>query len=228
VGRRAGREPLTRGQILGAALRLVDEQGMDGLSMRRLAAELKVDPMAIYYHVPGKQAITAGLVQMVFAELRVPSGSDAGSEAAWQDRVREWAGAYRNLARSHANLVLHLVSNPAASTVARLEAEEALYSALADAGLSPTEIVGAADLLVDFLNGVALAESTGVIDEASDDHDLLAHLRERPAGELPTLRRVHEALAAPGARLDSFDFGLIVLINGIEAIAARGTLQEPG
>ncbi|MGH2584321.1 MAG: hypothetical protein ACRDJE_05350 [Dehalococcoidia bacterium] len=51
---------------------------------------------------------------------------------------------------------------------------------------------------------------------------MLAHMPEQPTGDLPTLRRVHEAPAAPGTRLDSFDFGLGVLITGIEAIPIRG------
>ena len=67
VGRpRAGEEPLTRGRILGAALRLVDGEGMGALSMRRLGAELGVDPMSIYHHLPGKEAVVSGLVGMVF------------------------------------------------------------------------------------------------------------------------------------------------------------------
>ena len=53
---KAGQELLTRERILDAALRLVDEQGMAALSMRRLAAELGVDPMALYHHLPGKAA----------------------------------------------------------------------------------------------------------------------------------------------------------------------------
>jgi TetR/AcrR family tetracycline transcriptional repressor len=202
-------------------LELVDGQGIEALSMRRLAAELQVDPMAIYHHVPGKTAITAGLVQMVFAELRVPQHVEADARASWQGRVRDWARAYRDLARAHPHLVLHLVSNPAAATVARLQAEEALYAAFADAGLSPAEIVGAASLIVDYLNGVALAESSGLTDEAGDDADFLGHLRERPNDELPTMRRVYETLPEAQPHRDFFGFGLDTLIAGLEALAAR-------
>src|SRR5262245_9635166 len=54
---RAGQAPLTRERILAAAMRLADEQGIASLSMRRLAADLGVDPMAIYHHLPGKAAV---------------------------------------------------------------------------------------------------------------------------------------------------------------------------
>jgi TetR/AcrR family tetracycline transcriptional repressor len=87
--------------------------------MRRLAAELGVDPMAIYYHLPGKRAVLSGLIEDVFAELRVPSAGGT-----WRDRVRGWARAYRDLARAHPNLVLHLVSNAEAGATAALEASE--------------------------------------------------------------------------------------------------------
>ncbi len=60
---KAGEEPLTRGRILKMALSLVDEHGMEALSMRRLAKELGVDPMAIYHHVPGKRALLTGLIE---------------------------------------------------------------------------------------------------------------------------------------------------------------------
>ena len=59
---RAGQEALSRGRILDAALRLVDEEGMGALSMRRLGAELGVNPMSIYHHLPGKGAVVSGLV----------------------------------------------------------------------------------------------------------------------------------------------------------------------
>ena len=73
VGRpRAGEEALTRGRILVAALSLVDEEGIEALSMRRLAKELGVDPMAIYHHLPNKRALLSALVGQVFSGMRVP------------------------------------------------------------------------------------------------------------------------------------------------------------
>ena len=72
---RAGQEALSRGRILDAALRLVDEEGMGALSMRRLGAELAVNPMSIYHHLPGKGAVISGLVELVFSGMRVPTGT---------------------------------------------------------------------------------------------------------------------------------------------------------
>jgi TetR/AcrR family tetracycline transcriptional repressor len=85
----------------------VDEKGMDALSRRRLAAELRVNPMAIY-HLPGKGAVLSGMVEMLYGEMRAP----ADAADAWQDLLRENARALRDVTRKHPNLVLHLVSSP--------------------------------------------------------------------------------------------------------------------
>src|SRR5215218_10640833 len=117
---RVGRELLSRGRILGAALRVVDEEGMGALSMRRLGAELGVNPMSIYHHLPGKGAVISGLVELVFSGMR----GRYSDGSPWQDQVRVWAETYRDLVRSHPNLVLEIVSSAAAVTEAVLLVNE--------------------------------------------------------------------------------------------------------
>src|SRR5690242_7064299 len=65
---RVGQERLSREAILTAALQLVDDEGIDALTMRRLAATLGVNPMSLYHHLPNKAAVLAGLAELVFAE----------------------------------------------------------------------------------------------------------------------------------------------------------------
>src|SRR5215211_2966649 len=96
---RSGAEALTREGILRAAIRLVDEHGMAALSMRRLARELGVDPMAIYHHLPGKAAVVSGMVEVVLREM--PAVAENGL---WREPVRAFAEAYRGLALAHPNL----------------------------------------------------------------------------------------------------------------------------
>jgi TetR/AcrR family transcriptional regulator, tetracycline repressor protein len=212
VGRpRAGEEPLSRARILSTALALVDEEGMGALSMRRLAGELGVDPMAIYHHLPGKEALVSGLVETVFAEMRVPDSGDS-----WQDRVRAFARAYRDLALSHPNLAVHLVSDPPAAAAATLEANEALYEALAASGMGARDVVRAADLVVDYVNGFALAESAGPLGDLDDRRVSLERLVERPAEQVPTMARVFGELAGEKLPVD-FEFGLDVILAGLAA-----------
>jgi TetR/AcrR family transcriptional regulator, tetracycline repressor protein len=223
VGRpRAGQEPLTRERILGAALRVVDGAGMEALSMRRLAAELGVNPMSIYHHLPGKDAVISGLVELVFSRMRVryPNGSP------WQDRVRAWAETYRGLVRSHPNLVLEIVSSAAAVTEAVLLVNEPLYAALEEAGLPPAEVMQAADSVVDFVHGFALAEGTQPPERPFNRRELLERFEAGAADGLPATSRVFRALRREESRYDfdrGFEVGLGILLKGIEA----STESEP-
>ena len=215
---RAGQEALSRGRILDAALRLVDEEGMGALSMRRLGAELGVNPMSIYHHLPGKGAVISGLVELVFSGMRVRYSD--GSP--WQDQVRAWAETYRDLVRSHPNLVLEIVSSAAAVTEAVLLVNEPLYAALDEAGLPPAEVVVVADSVVDFVHGFAIAEGAQPPGHPFDRRELLERLETGAANILPTMRRVFRALTADEARYDfdrGFDAGLSILLMGIEASA---------
>jgi AcrR family transcriptional regulator len=199
-------------------LRLVDEEGMGALSMRRLGDELGVNPMSIYHHLPGKGAVISGLVELVFSGMRVRYSD--GSP--WQDQVRAWAETYRDLVRSHPNLVLEIVSSAAAVTEAVLLVNEPLYAALDEAGLPPAEVVVVADSVVDFVHGFAIAEGAQPPGHPFDRRELLERLETGAANVLPTMRRVFRALTADEARYDfdrGFDAGLGILLKGIEASA---------
>ena len=78
------RVPLSRDRVLGAAVSLADEAGIESLSMRKLAQELGVVPMALYKHVSNKDELLDGLVDVVVGEIQPPiSGTD------WKSAVRQ-------------------------------------------------------------------------------------------------------------------------------------------
>lgn len=212
---RVGEEPLTRGRILEAALSLVDEEGIEALSMRRLAKELGVDPMAIYHHLPNKRALLTGLIGEVFSEMRVPE-----KVGDWRERVRAWARAFREVARAHPKLVPQLASYPEAAAEATLESTEELYAAFEAADMRPGQIVGAVGVVVDYLNGFALAEASGALGEPDEQREMLAMLDARPQEELPAMRRTFESVADQDLATD-FEFGLEVVLAGLEAITGR-------
>jgi AcrR family transcriptional regulator len=214
---RAGKEPLTRERILEAALSLIDGEGIEALSMRRLAKELGVDPMAIYHHLPKKRALLSALIEQVFSEMRVPGSVGTRS---WQERVRAWACAFRDVARAHPKLVPHLATYPEAATEATLESTEELYAALEAAGMPPIQVVGAVGVVVDYLNGFALAEASGALGEPNEQREMLEMLDARPQEELPAMRRTLEALPS-GDLGTNFEFGLEVVLAGLEATARR-------
>ena len=80
----AERVPLSRERILGTAVELADEVGIDSLSMRRLASELGVVPMALYKHVANKEELLDGMVDLVIVEIDPPLPN-----AGWKEAVRE-------------------------------------------------------------------------------------------------------------------------------------------
>ena len=66
---KASRKPLSRERVLVAAVALIDTHGIQALTMRRLAAELDVEAMSLYYHVPDKETLLDGVVETVVAEV---------------------------------------------------------------------------------------------------------------------------------------------------------------
>lgn len=187
--------------------------------MRRLAADLGVDPMAIYHHLPGKDAVVSGMVALVFSEMGAPA---AGGP--WRDRVRAWAWAYRAVALAHPNLVLRMVADAAAVSEAALLVGEPLYEAFEASGLPPGEVVRAVDTLVDFVHGFVLAEAAQKPGRRYDRRGFLERLGggsgdDAPANA-PAMRRVFGALSEREAIYDfdsGFDAGLGVILTGIEA-----------
>jgi AcrR family transcriptional regulator len=215
---KASEESLTRERILTAALQLANRHGVAHLTMRRLATALGVDPMSIYHYLPGKAAVIAGMVEMVFGQFRVATTEDAP----WQEQVRAFVAAYRHLTRAYANLVLHLVTDAEAGAKAALPANEILYRALAKAGLPPRLVLHAADLIVDYLNGYALAESSGPLAQMEERQGLLDALEEEGAEKFPVMAALFNEVAADHTAVGD-DPEVDILLAGIEAIAARSS-----
>lgn len=92
------REPLNRRRVLEAALALVDQEGVAGLTMRHLGEQLGVEAMSLYNHVDGKDEILDGIVALLWEEVERSISDD---EPAWQDLVRIFARSVRAMAHRH-------------------------------------------------------------------------------------------------------------------------------
>jgi TetR/AcrR family transcriptional regulator, tetracycline repressor protein len=222
---RVGEERLSRKQILVTALRIIDGEGIAAMSMRRLAAELGVDPMAIYHHLPNKEAVLAGVTELVFSELRLA----AQAEDPWQQQVSTFARAYRDLVLAHPNLVLHLITSMGTGSPALLAANEVLYVALTRTGLPPRQVVQAADLVVDYLNGWALAAGLARSGRLAEAQGLATVLQQYPPAHYPTLSRILSNLGEdehPGG----IEEGLAFLLAGIAWMAQNvdGSPEQGG
>ncbi len=218
---RAGEERLSREAILTAALRIVDDEGIDALTMRRLASTLEVNPMSLYHHLPNKAAVLAGLAELVFAGLELP---DPGDAVPWHDQLKDAARAYRNGLRAHPNLALQVLSDTSAVSDVVVVTMEPFYRALDRAGLTPRQIFESANTIIDFIHGFSLGEAAVRADTFELAPDLVTRVEGLPAGKAPTLTRVVGDLGAEGLAYDfddGFESGLVVLTAGIAALSGR-------
>ncbi|HET9457971.1 MAG TPA: TetR/AcrR family transcriptional regulator C-terminal domain-containing protein [Candidatus Limnocylindrales bacterium] len=90
------REPLTRERVLRAAVELADDEGLEGLSMRRLASRLGVKAMSLYNHVANKDEILDGIVELLVDEIDVPP-----DDVDWRSGIRGRALSARRMAQAH-------------------------------------------------------------------------------------------------------------------------------
>ena len=213
---RSGEGRLSRQAILEAALRIVDTEGLDAMTMRRLASTLGVNPMSIYHHLPNKAAVFAGLAELVFAQLESSVPDDS---VPWRDELTGAAHAYRDALRAHPNLALQVLSDTSAVSDVVVVTVEPFYRALDRAGLSPRHIFESVNTIIDFIHGFSLGEAAVRAETFDLAPDLLQRVRSLPPGKAPTLARVVGELGEDGLRYDfdaGFETGLALIVAGVE------------
>jgi AcrR family transcriptional regulator len=147
--------------------------------------------MAIYRHLPDKEAVIAGMVELVFGEFSVPELAAAGDARDWRTRVRAFAAAYLVLAQAHPKLIVYLVTRIDASIPAMLAVGEPLVATLREAGLSPLQCVLAMNLIIDYLHGRALGESSPQMGQPGEYADFYARLEALPPDRFPAMQAVY-------------------------------------
>ena len=204
--------PLTREHIVNTALELVDSEGLKALSMRRLGTALGVDPMAVYYHIPNKQALLDAIVEAVMAAIDL-SVDDPAAPA--EERVMRAAHAYFDVLLVHANALPILLSH-GPITPAALRPVELLTGILRDAGLAPEQAFAGMNAIAAAVRGIAGMAASGA-GKLPAREEIKALERSFPAGEFPHLR---EAMPYAGGFSDhGFEFGIRALARGLIAEA---------
>jgi AcrR family transcriptional regulator len=208
--------------VLAAALELIDRDGVDGLSTRRLARVLHRDPMILYRHAPNKVALLDGVTETVLAQLKVdPADPD------WAAQLRAVARGYRALALAHPNVVPLLVTRPLATLLGRrpgtLRPLEDILTLLTRAGFSGPGALHIYRALFGFLHGHVLNELQELIENPDETEDLLRlGLHRLPIREFPLLRSLAPALAAYDGATE-LERGLDILLTGL-----TNSLNPPG
>jgi TetR/AcrR family transcriptional regulator, tetracycline repressor protein len=208
--RRAG---LTRPSVIDAALRLLDEVGLDGLTVRRLAAELGVQSPALYWHFRNKQDLLDGMADTIILAAGMGPPGDGES---WPDWLARRARAYRRSVLAHrdgARIVAHARSlSPV--TIRRFDEE---LTAMVKLGFTPGLALRTITALTQYVNGFVLYEEAARRELAGEPQDRLAKLAELLDGgvEATLLVAVREAGSTVGE--EAFEHGLRTIMVGTAA-----------
>jgi AcrR family transcriptional regulator len=213
---------LSRSVILQTALAIVDRDGVDRLSMRRLSNALGRDPVMLYRHVPSKAAVLDGVAEIVLAQLPVEN-----TDPDWAGQLRTVAHHFRQLALAHPNVVPLLVTRPLATPLGQrppgmLRPLEDVLALLTCAGFTGDDALHIYRVLFGFLYGHILHELQEVIERPEEtDHVLRLGLHRLAITEFPVLRALAPNLASYDGAAE-LDRGLDLLLPGLTA-----TLTHP-
>lgn len=148
------RAPLTRELVLETALKILDEKGMDGLSMRKLASALHVEAMSLYNHVNNKNDLLNGIVDLVLSRIDLPDAA-----LPWRDRLEASAIKIYEAFIQHPALVIVISSEQVSPNV--MQGVDSIFAALAEAGLPPLQQVNAFRGLLAMCFGFILTHTQG-------------------------------------------------------------------
>ncbi|MFI1760732.1 TetR/AcrR family transcriptional regulator [Streptomyces sp. NPDC020800] len=218
------RAPLSRERVVEAAFTVLDRQGLDGLSMRQVAAELGVTVSALYAHVSSKDDLLELMYTRLFDGFRVP----APDPERWQEQVREFARSGRQRLRSHRDMArISMAHVP--FTAELLPHVESLLAVFRTAGLPDRIAAEAGDLISTYIDGFVLEEgmwqdratergggspSLAQPDWAEMADEMQNYFASLPAQDFPHLRAL-AGLMVTGSSDERFDIGLEIILRGL-------------
>jgi AcrR family transcriptional regulator len=216
---RSGRSSrLDRSAVLEAALALVDREGLDGLTMRRLAAEVGVEAMALYRHADSKEGLLDGLVETVLGKLQIdPDAED------WRAQLHGLASDFRQVTLSHPNVLPLIVARPLSVPLTRgpqttLRLTEGLFALFARAGFDQQVALVCHRRVMGWLVGSMLQEQRSLVDNPDEtEPSLRLGLHHLPPQEFPHLRTAALAMAGSSAAEQDLHAGLDALLAGLPA-----------
>ncbi|NEW29657.1 TetR/AcrR family transcriptional regulator [Nocardia cyriacigeorgica] len=209
---RTDRAPLSRDRVIAAAVRLADEKGAAGVTMRAVAAGLGVEAMSLYNHVAGREDILDGMVDAVFAEINLPA-----TDSDWKTAMRERAHSTRTALRRH-RWAVGLMDSRSHPGPATLRHHDAVLGVLRAGGFSTAMAAHAFSVIDSYLYGFVLQElSLPFGDRAELDEVATGILSGAPADEYPHLAELiaDHALRPDYAYADEFEFGLTLILDAL-------------
>ncbi|MFF4922859.1 TetR/AcrR family transcriptional regulator [Kitasatospora sp. NPDC001261] len=207
---------LSRERIVAAALRLIDDEGLDALSTRRLASELSVSGPSLYNHFATKDELLDAVVDSVIGEVDLSMFGTTGVAGAgggsWPEALRDWARSYRAALAAHPNIVPVLAQGPGRRPNA-LRLADAVFGHLVESGWPRGQATRIGALMRYFVTGSALASFAAGFPADAEVYD---------AADYPHLGEAHR-LAGHRGTVDegAFETGLEALLDGLALRYAR-------
>jgi AcrR family transcriptional regulator len=207
----APRTPLSKERVLRAAIDLADADGIEALSMRRLAKELGVEAMSLYNHVANKDEILAGIVDLVASEIDLPSdGVD------WKTAIRRSAISARDVRLRH-RWASSLWMSRQSGGPAQLRHADWMLKTLREAGFSKDLIYHAFHILEAYILGFTVQQLNFPYEGEELAGLATAFLQQLPAGEHPDfVEHVMQHLEPRHGDEGGFEFGLDLILDGLE------------
>jgi AcrR family transcriptional regulator len=218
ASRRKAREPASRERAVHAAMALADVAGLEAVTMRAVADELGIEAMSLYHHVPNKDAILDGMVDLVFAEVQPPSPSEP-----WRAAMRRRALAMRAVLLQH-RWALRILESRKTPGFATLAHHDAVLGCLRAGGFSVALTAHAYALLDSYIYGFVHTELALPFQTTQETHEVAGAIFDQlPDGAFPHLVELtREHVLKPGyAYGNEFEFGLDLILDGLERALER-------
>jgi AcrR family transcriptional regulator len=215
---------LTRERIISAAVELIEREGVDAVSMRRIAAQLDSGVMSLYNYVPSKAALLEGVAEHVMSGIEYTFDPDAS----WEDQVRSQARAFWQALRAYPRCAMVTVSRPATSA-AELRPMEHALTLLRSAGFGEEDAVRVVRVFTGYIVGSLLREvgvAPGLAPQRPLVHDQAVLEADRPIGLDPSDFPLVTSMSAELMHRDhdaDFEFGLNLLVHALSELRPART-----
>jgi AcrR family transcriptional regulator len=208
-----GRGRLSPERVLRAAVALADSGGIESLTMRRLGQDLGVEAMSLYKHVANKDALLDGMVDLVFAEIELPS-----ADTDWRTAMRDRAVSTRAALTRHP-WATPLMQSRKAPGPATLRHHDTVIGTLRGAGFSVELTAHAFSVLDGYIYGFAMQQRSLPFDTLEEAQEVGRQMFARmPAGAYPHLTELTvRHILRPGYDYgDEFEYGLDLILDGLD------------
>ena len=210
---------LNRDRVLRVAVGLADTGGIESLTMRKLGVELGVEAMSLYNHVANKADLLDGMIDVVFAEIDLPTG-----DSDWRVAMRRRATSAREVLARH-RWATGLMESRTTPGPATLRHHDTVLGTLRGAGFSIELAAHAYSALDSYIYGFALQEPRLPFDNGEETAKVAQAIMSRFAsGEYPHLTEIAvDHVMQPGYDYgNEFAFGLELILDGLDRVLRAG------